>query len=67
MQNELGFLADFKRLNVALSRARELLFIVGDHQMVGHANTRHGNPFKELITYFLTHTQECTLKELANE
>lgn len=64
---ELGFLGDFRRLNVALSRARELLFIVGDHRMVSRASSRYGNPFQEVVAYILEHSQECTLKELTDE
>jgi superfamily I DNA and/or RNA helicase len=29
--DNIGFLKDHKRLNVALSRAKEILYIVGDH------------------------------------
>ena len=65
--HDLGFLGDFRRLNVALSRARELLLIVGDHRMVAQATTRRGNPFKDVIAYILDHSQECTLKELSDE
>lgn len=64
---ELGFLGDFRRLNVALSRAREMLFIVGDHRMVSRASSRYGNPFQEVVSYILEHSQECTLKELTDE
>lgn len=61
-RREIGFLRDFRRLNVALSRARELLFIVGDHAMVVQADTKgYPNPFPEIITYILAHPQECLL------
>ncbi len=64
---EIGFLKDCRRLNVALSRACELLFIVGDHYMAAHANTHPDpNPFKEVITYIVGHPAECTLAEVPN-
>jgi superfamily I DNA and/or RNA helicase len=64
---EIGFLRDYRRLNVALSRARELLIIVGDHKMVGQANSRFGNPFKEVLAHILQNSQDCTLKEIADD
>ena len=47
----IGFLADFRRLNVALSRARELLIIVGDTG-VEYAKVPGGrdNPFYNIMT-----------------
>ncbi len=63
-RREIGFLSDCRRLNVALSRARELLFIVGDHRMVAYAETRESvNPFKDVITHIIGHPAECALVE----
>jgi superfamily I DNA and/or RNA helicase len=45
---ELGFLADVRRMNVALTRARRRLFVVGDSATIG------GHPF---YAEFLTHVQ----------
>lgn len=45
---DLGFLADVRRMNVALTRARRRLFVVGDSATVG------GHPFYEA---FVQHTQ----------
>jgi superfamily I DNA and/or RNA helicase len=45
---ELGFLADVRRMNVALTRARRRLFVVGDSATIG------GHPF---YAAFLAHVQ----------
>ncbi len=66
-KREIGFLEDVRRLNVALSRARELLLIVGDHQMVAEAYTRDRNPFKEVITHIIENRHECTLVEAKDD
>lgn len=51
-QKNLGFLRDARRLNVALSRARELLIIVGDDS-VASAVVRGGNPFSAVHQFIL--------------
>ena len=52
-QKELGFTSDYRRLNVALSRARQLLIIVGNDNMAYEGKTPHNipNKFKDLIEY----------------
>lgn len=37
----IGFLSDAQRLNVALSRAREMLYIVGDHDTLERCGSFH--------------------------
>jgi len=51
---KLGFTADYRRLNVALSRARQLLVIVGNDKMAYEGktpNSNMSNPFKPLMEY----------------
>ncbi len=46
-ENEIGFLADTRRMNVALTRARKKLIVVGDSSTLG-AN----DFYSQLFTYF---------------
>ena len=64
----LGFLRDRRRLNVALSRAREALLIVGDIWTLEHGRTGvGGNPYHELIQYVRTHPDDCQIEDLTLE
>jgi superfamily I DNA and/or RNA helicase len=63
---QIGFLRDERRLNVALSRAQELLVIVGDRETTEFARTRgQDNPFFTVIRYIRQNPTECTLEDLA--
>jgi hypothetical protein len=53
----LGFLRNAKRLNVALSRSRDLLLIVGDQEFCYHASGV--NPFTKIIDYIEAHSDTC--------
>jgi superfamily I DNA and/or RNA helicase len=67
-EGRLGFLRDRRRLNVALSRARQALLIVGDHLTLERGRSGpEGNPYLELIRYLRTHPQECQLADLPVE
>lgn len=65
----LGFLKDVRRLNVAFSRARELLVVVGDHQCAQRRLEigRQENPFVGIIKYIFEHSDDCLLKEVLDK
>jgi len=58
-RRRLGFLDEFRRLNVALSRAREYLIIVGDHQFC--LTAAEPNPLRPVIAHIRRNPQECTM------
>jgi hypothetical protein len=59
---KLGFLSEEERLNVALSRGRYGLAIVGDHGFCAVANGR--NPFRSVLDHVERYREQCALKEL---
>jgi superfamily I DNA and/or RNA helicase/tRNA A-37 threonylcarbamoyl transferase component Bud32 len=64
----IEFIADEKRLNVALSRTKELLFIVGDAEFIYDASIKDkNNPFKEIIEILSKDKKNYEIKELKNE
>lgn len=60
----LGFLKEMERINVALSRGKEYLVIVGDHQFCQEAEGRQ-NPLKKVIEYIQGNPQDCVLEEVS--
>jgi superfamily I DNA and/or RNA helicase len=58
---DLGFLGDERRLNVALSRGRDLLVIVGDTQFCRAA--RGENPLKPVLEHVERHVEACEVKD----
>ncbi len=59
-QRRIGFLRDQRRINVALSRARDLLVIVGDDFMMEHAMLGSApNPFASVISHIRSNPDEC--------
>lgn len=59
----LGFLREMERINVALSRGKEYLVIVGDHLFCQEAEGR-SNPLKTVIDYIRGNPQDCILEEI---
>lgn len=53
----LGFLRSVERLNVALSRSRDLLIIVGDQNFC--YGVPGDNPFRAVIDYIEAHPETC--------
>jgi superfamily I DNA and/or RNA helicase len=62
---ESVFLEELERMNVALSRAKECLVIVGDHTFCREAFGRSGNPLAEVLEYIETHGDDCAVLEEA--
>ena len=52
-----------ERINVALSRGKEYLIIVGDHQFCQDVEGQP-NPLKEVIKYICGNPQDCALEEI---
>ncbi len=64
----IEFVSDEKRLNVALSRTKELLFIVGNAGFIYDAKVKdRENPFKEMIDILNQDKENYEIKELKNE
>ena len=56
----LGFLSDWRRVNVAISRAKEQLIVVGDPQAL--ANNRMWREVLRRLTLLRTNALSCELK-----
>lgn len=59
-KGDVGFLRDAERLNVALSRGRVGLVIVGDHYF---CRTSRDNPLRQVLEYIERHLENCCLTE----
>jgi hypothetical protein len=59
-ENKIGFLHERRRLNVALSRGRLGLILVGDDRSVSLAP--EPNPFREIRDYMAAHPDDCAME-----
>ena len=62
-QGQLGFLREERRLNVALSRGRFGLVLVGDHVFARAAGDA-GNPFRRVVDYIERNPDSCAITEV---
>jgi superfamily I DNA and/or RNA helicase len=60
-ENELGFLRSERRINVAMSRAKDALIIVGDHRFCRQARGGE-NPFAKVLHHINT-SEGCKFEE----
>lgn len=64
-RRQLGFLKDRRRLNVALSRAQQLLIMIGDIGMLGEARgDKDENPYRLLIRYMRSNPDDCLIEDI---
>jgi len=60
-EGRMGFIREARRLNVALSRAKDTLGIIGDHAF---CRAKPGNPFICVVSHIISHSTDCELVEL---
>lgn len=65
-ENKIGFLYDSRRLNVALSRGKNGLIIVGNIKFAEAAKSFRGNPFADIIRFIKKYPKSCLI-EVYNE
>ncbi|WP_142830085.1 serine/threonine-protein kinase [Planococcus soli] len=61
-EGNLGFLRDYRRINVALSRGKSRLYIVGNKEFIYKGNQIDPN-FSKIVAFINTHPEYCIVKE----
>ena len=65
---KIDFIADEKRLNVSLSRAKKLLIIIGDMEFLFRAGTKeNSNPFTDIIKYINVNKDKYQIIKLGSK
>ncbi|WP_281492011.1 AAA domain-containing protein [Desulfosarcina cetonica] len=64
-RGDLGFLRERRRINVALSRAKIALAIIGDAAFIRSAQGI--NPWNKVLDYIESHPLDCALEEVTDE
>jgi len=62
-RGQIGFVRELERANVALSRGKYLLTIVGDMSFFDRA----GGPLSDVLRYIRRHPSSCAVKEVSND
>jgi len=64
-RGQIGFLRSPERLNVALSRGRDALVLVGDLDFCDRARVE-GNPFRSTVDHIRSHEGDCQIVRLSD-
>ncbi|PLR83480.1 hypothetical protein CU635_09290, partial [Bacillus canaveralius] len=61
-ENKLGFLKDQRRINVALSRGKNCLFIVGNKECVLNSEVKYKEGIGKVIQFINRNPNSCNIK-----
>lgn len=63
-KGKIGFLDDARRLNVALSRGKTCLIIVGNAHFAERAKVIGQNPFVEILNFIRNYPNDCLVEDI---